>query len=93
MGSEAKTVVIRHRGSAGLVAGIFGCIFGILGIFTVGIIFVPLAAICSVVGLLRGIFGGSASGIGLSILAAALAIWGVVVSPTLWLLIAAGSLH
>jgi len=88
------TVVVRHRGSPGLVAGILGCVFGLFGIFTIGIIFVPLAGICSVFGLLRGLFGRSVSGIGVSLLAAILTFWGFVFSPTLWpFLIAAKSGH
>lgn len=83
-------VIVQHKGDAGLLAGIFGCVFGLLGIFTFGIIFVPLAALCGVIGVIRGIAGGSASGIGSSVLAAALAVWGFVVSPSLWLLLGMG---
>jgi hypothetical protein len=50
-----KTVVVVRTGNPGLIAGIFGCVLGLLGLFTIGIIFVPLAAICSLVGLLRGL--------------------------------------
>jgi hypothetical protein len=53
---------VVHRGRAGVQAGLFGCIFGVLGIFTLGFVFVPLAALCSFVGLIRGVFGVSASG-------------------------------
>lgn len=77
-------VTVKYKGSAGLTAGIFGCVFGILGVFTIGIVFVPLAALCSIVGFLRGISAGSASGIGMSLLAAALTVWGFLFSPTLW---------
>ena len=80
-------VVVQHRGSLGVLAGILGCIFGILGIFTFGIVFVPLAIVCSIFGLLRGIFGGSIPGIGTSILAAALGIFGFIFSPSLWILL------
>lgn len=52
----------------GMVAGLLGCIVGILGILISGLIFVPLAALCMVIGLrlrfaeivdreLRGILG------------------------------------
>ncbi len=89
---QQTTIIVRHRGSAGLVSGVFGCIFGLLGIFTFGIVFVPLAAVCSVIGVIRGTFGRSASGIGVSVLAALLTIWGFLFSPSLWL-IAAGFSH
>jgi TPR repeat protein len=69
----------------GLLAGLFGCLFGILGIFTFGIVFVPLAALCAVIGLARGIGGGSAAGMGTSILAGLLSVVGFAVSPSLWL--------
>jgi hypothetical protein len=74
---------MKHQG---LLSGLLGCVFGILGILTFGLIFVPLAAICSLIGLLRGFAGLSISGIGCSLLAAVLTVWGFVVSPTLWLL-------
>jgi hypothetical protein len=69
-----------------LLSGLLSCVFGILGIFTWGLIFVPLAAVCSLVGLLRGSAGLSISGIGCSLLGAVLTAWGFVVSPSLWLL-------
>ena len=34
----------------GIVAGLLGCLFGVLGILTLGIIFVPLAALCAAIG-------------------------------------------
>jgi hypothetical protein len=91
-GTGQTTVVVKHAGRPGVVAGLLGCVFGVLGIFTLGLIFVPLAAICSVVGLLRGLTGVSLSGIGCSLLAGALTFWGFVVSPSLWLLVGAGIL-
>lgn len=84
------TVIVQHRGQGGVLAGILGCIFGLLGIFSWGLIFVPLAAFCSVIGFIRGIGGRSPAGIGTSILAAMLCFWGFVFSPSLWALFAAG---
>jgi hypothetical protein len=63
-------VVIQSRGHPGLLAGLLGCVLAVLGIFTLGFVFVPLAALCALVGLLRGISGFNASGIGTSLLAA-----------------------
>lgn len=91
MSGSQQTVIVRHSGSPGIVAGMLGCVLGILGIFTLGIIFVPLAALCSLMGLIRGAMGGSAAGIGVSILGAILAIWGAIVSPSIWLLLAVGA--
>jgi hypothetical protein len=65
---------------------VFACVFGTLGIFTLGIVFVPLAALCSVIGLLLGL-GGSGSGLVISLLGVVLTVIGFVFSPTLWLLV------
>ena len=73
-----------RQGSAGLAAGVLGCVLGVLGIFTTGIVFVPLAALCSVIGLLRGLTGGSGSGFAVSFLGIVLTGVGFAVSPSLW---------
>jgi hypothetical protein len=72
----------------GALAGILGCIFGVIGVFALGFVFVPLAAACAVVGLIRGISGNSAAGIGTSLLAGVLSVFGFFTSPSLWLLAA-----
>lgn len=87
-----EKIIVQNRGSPGLLAGIFGCVLGILGIFSWGLIFVPLALLCSIVGFIRGVSGPSASGIGTSALAAALSGIGFMVSPSLWALLGIGSL-
>ncbi len=76
----------RRRGSGGLIAGLLGCIFAVVGIFMLGIIFVPLAIVCSLIGLLRGITGLSAAGIMVSVLGGVLSVVGVASSPSLLLL-------
>ena len=86
----------KQRSSEGLLAGLFGCVFGLLGIFTFALLFVPLAALCSGIGLLLGTVGRSSSGFGVSLLGCFLTAIGVVVSPSLWvvlggLLVAANS--
>jgi hypothetical protein len=85
-------IIVQYRGRAGLLAGLLGCLFGILGIFTFGWVFVPLAALCTLIGLLRGLVGVSASGIGTSLIAACLCVFGFVTSPTLWAITAGGIL-
>jgi hypothetical protein len=67
------------------MAGLLGCVFGVLGIFTLGILFVPLAAICSLVGLLNGL-SGNGSGLATSVLGAFLTAAGFMASPSLWFL-------
>lgn len=90
--ARSNTVIIRYKGNQGIVAGLFGCVLGILGIFSWGIVFVPLAAICSLVGLIRGIIGPSVAGIGCSLLGGALTAWGFISSPSLWILLGASIL-
>ena len=72
----------------GIVAGAFGIVFGLLGGFSIGFIFVPIAALCSLLGLLRGLNGRSASGIGVSLLGGVLTFFGALVSPSVWALVA-----
>jgi apolipoprotein N-acyltransferase len=83
-----EAIVVRHRGSPGVLVGVLACVFGVLGILTFGFIFVPLAAVCSLIGLLRGVAGMSPAGIGTSLLGGVLTIVGFAVSPSLWLLFA-----
>lgn len=83
------TIILERRENAGLLAGIIGCIAGLLGIFSVGMLFVPIALICGLIGLLRGIGGSSAAGIGTSVLAGFLGIFGFFLSPSLWLVVGA----
>jgi hypothetical protein len=84
--------VIQIRGRPGLLSGLLGCLFGILGIFSYGLLFVPLAAVCSLVGLLRGALGRSASAIGTSLLGVVLCVAGFAASPTLWALVGTATL-
>lgn len=80
---------VRRDDTAGLIAGVFGCLLALLGIFTFGLLFIPLAAICALSGFFRGIAGGSGVGIGTSLLAGVLCVIGFIVSPSLWILAAA----
>lgn len=84
-------VIVRQSGSPGMVAGLLGCGLGLLAIFTLGIIFVPLAALCSITGVIRGLIGRSGAGIGASIIGIILTVAGFMLSPSLWLLLAVGA--
>jgi hypothetical protein len=77
----------RRSSSEGLLAGVFGCIFGVLGIFTLGLVFVPLAAVCSGIGLLFGLVGRSGSGFGVSLIGCLLTATGAALSPSVWVLL------
>ncbi len=59
--------------------------FGIAGIFINGLVFVPLGLICSVAALVVGQIAWGIGGI-------ALALIGIVTSPTLWALLGLGAL-
>lgn len=69
-----------------IAVAIMGCVFGILGIFTLGVVFVPLAALCAVVSFLGGITTLRFSAVFLGLVAGVLTCWGYFLSPSLWLL-------
>lgn len=71
--------------------GVLGCVFGTLGIFSIGIVFVPLAALCSFIGFLSGLSGGSFTGTLLSLIGGSLTVAGFVFSPSLWVLLGLGA--
>lgn len=89
---RAEKIIIEYRAPAGVLAGVLGCVFGVLGIFFIGLIFVPLAALCAIIGLIRGIGSGSATAVGLSIIGGILCFFGFAVSPSLWVLLGVGLL-
>src|SRR3546814_17365541 len=68
-----------------MVAGLIGWVLGVLGILTFGVIFVPLAFLCGLIGFVRGCRSGGGTGTGVSLLAMILAFCGFTVSPSLWL--------
>ena len=72
-----------------MVVAVIGCVFGIFGIFTVRLVFVPLAGLCALFGAINGAINGRPSAVFLSIIAGILAAIGWAVSPTLWLTTAA----
>jgi hypothetical protein len=84
MSDEAGVLARARGGNPGLLAGVLGCVFGILGIFTAAQVLVPLAAACCLVGLVRGAIGLSAAGIALSLVGAFLVVAGVVSAPGPW---------
>lgn len=58
--------------------GILGTVFGILGIFTFGLIFVPLGLLCTLFSFFKG-------EILLGIVSLAVNVVAVFVSPTIWI--------
>jgi hypothetical protein len=74
-----------------MILGIIGTCFGVLGIFTLGLIFVPLAILSGLFGLVRGLANQSTAGTGMSIVGLTLSAVGFFSSPSL-LLLASGLL-
>jgi hypothetical protein len=92
----ATTVIIQNRRSPGAFAGVLGCLFAVLGIFTIGPIFIPIGILCGLVGIVMGITGKSLGGVSLSMLSLAFSGLACLLSPTMWIalgvLFAAGAL-
>jgi len=80
---SGKEIVYVKSNNAGLMAGSIASILAVLGILTIGTIFVPIAAVVALIGTSIAVFNISASGIGVNILAWVLIIAGVVTSPIL----------
>ncbi|MDR3351926.1 MAG: hypothetical protein LBO00_02725 [Zoogloeaceae bacterium] len=77
---------------AGMLAGIFACVFGILGILTLGFIFVPLGFIAAIIGTVGAICSRDLASIGVNVLGWVLVIIGFFTSPVLWVLLTGLSL-
>jgi hypothetical protein len=69
-----------------MILGLLGSCFGILSVFTLGLIFVPLAILSSLFGLVLGLANRSAAGTGVSIVGLTLSAIGFFSSPSLLLL-------
>ncbi|MBR1267661.1 hypothetical protein JQ629_09090 [Bradyrhizobium sp. AUGA SZCCT0222] len=74
-----------------MILGVIGCCLGILGIFTLGLVFVPLAVLFSLIGLMVGLGSRSTSGIIAGIGGLTLSAIGFFSSPSL-MLVASGLL-
>jgi hypothetical protein len=76
----------RGQGSEGAILGLLGACFGVLGIFTLGLIFVPVAILSSLFGLVWGLANRSTAGTAFSIVGLTLSAIGFFTSPSLLLL-------
>jgi len=74
---------LRRRLPNGAIAGSLCCILGLLGIYTYGLGFVPLAAVCGGFGLTHALSSRSARGLVISSTGVALTITAAVSSPSL----------
>ncbi len=92
LGGNNQRVVVIQSGSPGLMAGAMSCIFAVLGIFTLGSIFVPIAAICCLIGLIKGGLNFCISGIFVSLLGGFLTVVGLMSSPVLLTILGIGAI-
>jgi hypothetical protein len=67
----------------GMLAGIFACVFAVLGILFLGIVFVPLAFIVAIIGTVLAVKAKEIASIGVNILAWILVLIGFATSPLL----------
>jgi len=73
----------RGNAQTGVVPGIVACVLAVLGIFTIGTAFVPLAAIVALVGTIIAAKNVHWGGIGVNVLAWVLTVVGLFTSPVL----------
>lgn len=71
----------------GMIPAIIGCISGVLAILTIGVVFFPIALICTIIAFIFSIKSKYGAAIAVSCLSLILTIAGFVFSPTLWLLV------
>jgi hypothetical protein len=76
-----------HRGNQGVAIGGFACAFAILGIFTLGVLFIPIAALLTLSSFSQSL-RGDGSGLLISVVGAILTGIGFATSPLLWLAVA-----
>jgi len=84
--TDEQVVIVKKQGT-GMVAGIISCVLAILGTFTIGIVFVPLAAITAAIGSIVALKNMSGGGIAVNLLACILVVVGLFTSPALLLAI------
>ncbi|MEL0638241.1 MULTISPECIES: hypothetical protein [Marinomonas] len=90
-----KDIIYVRANNAGSTAGIIACVLAVFGIFTLSVVFVPLAIIFAIFGTLAAILQMNGSGIGVNLLAWILVIAGIVTSPALiaFILMIGGLIH
>lgn len=76
-----ERVVYRDRSSPGATMGILGSVFALLGAFTIGLLFLPFAALFSLLSLLRSISSPNALGLCMALVSILLTFVGFAMSP------------
>ena len=69
--------------NSGIIPGIIACVLAILGMFTIGTLFVPLAVLVALIGTIIAVRSRNAGGIGVALLAWILTVVGLLLSPVL----------
>ena len=73
------------RDRAGVVPGWFACGLALLGIFSIGAVFIPFAAIFCFIGLLTSLLAFNSRGFFINVFAVILTALGFILSPSAWL--------
>jgi hypothetical protein len=76
-----------QRRTGGVIAGSAGILFAVAGIVTIGVLFVPIAVVFTLVGLACAAIDRCVMGFWLSASAGALCLIGYATSPLLWRLV------
>jgi len=78
-----KEIIYVEKETPGLVMGIIASILAVLGIFTLGFVFIPLSILFAVIGSFMALKHKNGSGIGVNVLAWVLIVVGFMTSPFL----------
>lgn len=69
---------------SGNLSGIFACVFAVLAVFTVALLFLPLALLFAFIGFIQSLEAKNGSGVMISVVSVIISIGAVIVSPTIW---------
>ena len=69
--------------NTGIIPASLSSVFAVLGIFTFGIVFIPIAFVLGIIGTIFSVKNKNKTGMGLSVLAWVLVIIGFLLSPVL----------
>jgi hypothetical protein len=86
--SDLQQVIIVERKRTGVIAGVIAGVLALLGIFSFGIVFVPLAIIVALIGSIVAVKNFNIGGVGVNVLSWVLIGVGVAVSPGIWVALA-----
>lgn len=80
--NATSVIVYKTASNAGVMTGILGSFFAVLGIFTFGLLFLPFAILFSIISLVRGVVCFNVAGMVMAIVSWTLTTVGLVSSPT-----------